>query len=322
MNKVIVILGPTATGKTDLGIKLAKKFNGELIAADSRQVYKGLDIGTGKLPSPKINSLYGKYVKGKRNWLISEIKVWMYDLVSPKERFSVAEYVKEAEEVLEDMVLRKKLPIIVGGTGFYIKALLEGLPNLSIPVDNSLRIKLEKLTKEELQNKLWLLSPTKYDSLNESDKQNPRRLIRALEIILMNPYGIESAKGKMQREKWETLKIGLSAPREVLYEKVDLRIVDWITDGIVKETEELIKGGVPVERFKELGLEYEVLADFLQGKIKDMEEVIKIIRGRLHDYVRRQETWFKKEKDVKWFDVTNRNYIQKVENLVHEWYDK
>ena len=153
MNKLLVILGPTATGKTDLALQLAGKFQGELVACDSRQVYKGLDIGTGKEPREK-----GKVVKGKGFWEIDRAKIRMYDVADPKVQYTVADYVKEAAKAVEDISSRAKLPIIVGGTGFYLKALLLGLSNLSVPVDLKLRKQLEKLSVGELQEKG--ISPT------------------------------------------------------------------------------------------------------------------------------------------------------------------
>ena len=151
--QLLVILGPTATGKTDLALLLVKKFNGELVSCDSRQVYKGLDIGTGKYPGAKV-------------------KVWMYDVADPKRQYSVADYVKDANKVINQILAKKKLPIIVGGTGLYLKALLQGFPHLAIPVDRKLRVKLQKLSLEKLQNKLKNLSPQKWEKMNYSDRQN------------------------------------------------------------------------------------------------------------------------------------------------------
>ena len=195
MKKLLVILGPTATGKTDLALYLAKKFNGELVSCDSRQIYGGLDIGTGKMPS---NSTYEvKRIRPCRSndigyWEIDGIKIWMYDVVSPKKQYSVADYVKDADRVIGEIRAKGKLPIIVGGTGLYLKAIFEGLPNLAIPVDKKLRNRLAKLSKAELQEKLKKVSPEKWESLNQSDRENSRRLIRAIELDISprrSPYG-------------------------------------------------------------------------------------------------------------------------------------
>lgn len=174
MKKLLVILGPTATGKTDLALNLAKKFNGELMSCDSRQVYKGLDIGTGKLPGKEVSSR-GRWASGPKRgegfWEMGGIKVWMYDVAGPKTHYTVYDYNKRARKVIEDIIKRDKLPIIVGGTGLYLRALLEGLPNLKIPTDNKLRGKLEKLSLDELQKRLKSLSPAAFQKLTDSDKK-------------------------------------------------------------------------------------------------------------------------------------------------------
>lgn len=150
MDKLLIILGPTATGKTDLALELAKKIKGELISADSRQVYRGLDIGTGKEPSQKL----GKIQKCRGYWIIDGIKIWMYDLVSPTIRYNVAQYKQDAEKKIEYILGQKKLPILIGGTGLYIKSVVWDLLGISIPVDENLREELEKLDLDWLQWKL------------------------------------------------------------------------------------------------------------------------------------------------------------------------
>ena len=320
MRKLLVILGPTATGKTDLALNLAKKFNGELIACDSRQVYKGLDIGTGKMPSKsETSSEILRYaqndIRGKGYWIINGIKIWMYDVVDPKVQYSVANYVKDATKVVEDILERGKLPIIVGGTGLYIKALLEGIPNLAIPVDKKLRGELEKLSLLELQEKLKAFSPTRYKKLNDSDRQNSRRLVRAIELSL------SSRLPRHFVPRNDVLRIGLTAPREVLYKNVDLRILSRINQGMIEEAQKLHKNGLTLKRMRQLGLEYGVLSDYLDGKIKSQDKLVKIMQGKIHGYVRRQQTWFKKEKKVSWFDITERNWSQAVEKQVQNWYN-
>jgi tRNA dimethylallyltransferase len=326
VNKVLVILGPTATGKTDLALNLAKKFNGELVACDSRQVYTGLDLGTGKMPG---NGQW-KVRKERMRWEVSGINIWMYDVVSSKRQYTVAEYVKEAKLVIDDIHKRTKLPIIVGGTGLYLKALLEGIPALEIPIDKNLRRQLQKLTLVELQQKLQDLSIKKWNSMNNSDRQNPRRLLRAIELISMNPYSITSKqslryqrylnKRQVTSNKLDILKVGLTAPREELYKKVDLRVLTRLDQGMLEEAEGLKNEGLSLKRMKELGLEYGVMADYLEAKI-NKEELIKLMQFKIHGYVKRQLTWFKKEKDINWFDITAQNHENKIEKLVDRWYD-
>lgn len=304
-NKLLVILGSTSTGKTDLALKLAKEFNGELVACDSRQVYKGLDIGTGKLPGKEV-----KVTVGKGFWIMDGIKVWMYDVVDFKKQYTVFNYVADANKVIDGIIKRGKLPIIVGGTGLYLKALLEGLPNLATPVDLKLRKELEKLYKEKLQNKLQEMAPKRWEVMNNSDRQNPRRLIRAIEIAT-SLVSLAPRNDKV-RTRNDVLKIGLDASRDVLYKRIDERVVARINQGMIEEAEKLHEKGLSFERMRQLGLEYGVLADYLEGKIKNKEALIKILQGKIHGYARRQETWFKKEKDILWVD--------EVEGVVNSWY--
>ncbi|MDP2671950.1 MAG: tRNA (adenosine(37)-N6)-dimethylallyltransferase MiaA [Candidatus Daviesbacteria bacterium] len=347
-NKLLAILGPTATGKTDIALFLAKKFNGELVSCDSRQVYIGLDIGTGKMPKleSRIKNQELRLKKEKGFWEIDGIKVWMYDVVSTKYQYTVADYVKDADKAIENILERGKLPIVVGGTGFYLKALLDGLSNLSIPVDKNLRKQLETLSLIDLQNKLQETSPQRWKKMNYSDRQNPRRLVRAIELMLSSLRRLVSRSGQGSNKQllgrnwipvyarlagasakragmtsFNILKIGLIAPRDMLYRRVDERVVSRIKQGMVEEAKRLYENGLTVERMKQLGLEYGVLADYLDGKIKTRDELIQIVQNKIHRFVRRQLTWFKKEKDMKWFDLTDKNYSSKVENFVSRWYD-
>lgn len=318
MKKLLVILGPTATGKTDLGLYLAKKFNGELVACDSRQVYKGLDIGTGKLPKGNV-----RVVKGERYWEMDGIKVWMYDVADPQIRYTVADYVKDATLLISDAIRQNKLPIIVGGTGLYLKALLEGLPNLTIPIDPRLRERLESLSKQALQQKLKELSLKRWEELNHSDRENPRRLLRSIELLTMYPYRkttqISKYRLASQNKTYDILKIGLTAPRPVIYKKVDSRVLARAKLGMVEEAK-VCQEGLGLQRMRELGLEYGVLADYFEGKITTKEKLWKVMKNKIHAYVRRQETWFKKEGNVYWFDVTEKEYLEKVEKRVFLWY--
>lgn len=320
MKGMLVILGPTSTGKTDLALQLASKFQGELVSVDSRQVYKGLDIGTGKLPG----SGEWEVRRGNKKWEVGGIKIWMYDVVDPKKQYTVFDYVNNSRRVIRDICNIGKLPIIVGGTGLYLKALLKGLPNLAIPVDKNLRKKLEKFSKEQLQEKLQQISPNKWKSLNESDRQNPRRLVRAIELATMrdkNATAVDLMLTTISADLLaDTLKIGLTAPREILYKRIDERVVSRIDQGMIEEAESLHEQGLSFKRMRQLGLEYGILADYLENKIKNKEELIKLLQGKIHGYARRQITWFKKEKEVFWFDVTDHHYLTKVENLVAKWY--
>lgn len=295
MRKLLVILGPTATGKTDLGLRLAGKFNGELVSADSRQVYQGLDIGTGKYPGEKV-------------------KIWMYDVADPNRQYSVADYVKDAGKIIDDIVKRRKLPILVGGTGLYLKALLEGLSNLEIPVDKKLRKELEILSTVDLQKRLQQISPERWEKMNYSDRQNRRRLIRAIELA-----GVNVSIAKVQN--FDVLKIGLTAPRNILYERADEQVFKRIRQGMVDEAKRILN----LKRMRQLGLEYSSIADYLEGKIKK-ENLVKIMQGKIHGFIRRQLTWFKNPSTssgfIHWFDISRKEFPANVEKLAATWYDQ
>lgn len=313
MDRILVILGPTSTGKTDLALKLAKHFDGQLISADSRQVYKKLDIGTGKMPKEK-----AKITKGKGFWEIDGIKVWMYDVVSAKSQYNVAHYVKNASKIISDIQNRKRLPIIIGGTGLYIRSLLYGFSNLTVPIDLKLRQKLNKYSLSELQDKLKDKSSERWEGMNNSDRHNPRRLIRAIEIT---SQPVKEAKNKSLASQNNILKIGLTTTREILYQKSDQRVIARMKLGMLKEAIKLNKEGLSLERMKQLGLEYGALADYLDGKIKNKNQLIRIMQQKIHDFIKRQLTWFKKEQDVNWFDISDKKLFSKIEKLVSAWYD-
>ncbi|MCR4305744.1 MAG: tRNA (adenosine(37)-N6)-dimethylallyltransferase MiaA [Candidatus Daviesbacteria bacterium] len=309
--KTLVIIGPTSTGKTDLALQLASKFQGELVSVDSRQVYKGLDIGTGKLPGQEV-----KVEKAKGFWEMAGVKAWMYDVADPNRQYTVFDYVREANQAMDNIIHRNKLPILTAGTGLYLKAFLEGLPNMVVPMDSKLREKLEKLSLDKLQKKLQKASSQKWEKMNNSDRQNPRRLIRAIEIG--SEADINIATGGLM-SKVDILKIGLIAPREILYQRIDQRVINRIEQGMIKEAEKLYKAGLSLQRMRQLGLEYGMLADYLEGKIQK-EELIKSLQGKIHGYARRQITWFKREKEISWFDIMDEDYLSKVENFVAKWY--
>lgn len=321
MKKLLVILGPTSTGKTDVALALAKKFNGELVSCDSRQVYKDLDIGTGKMPGKEVS-----VKKHKGYWVLDTVgeapadavKIWMYDVVDFKKQYTVFHYISDAKKVIDDIESRGKLPIIVGGTGLYLKAFLEGMSNLSVPIDKNLRQILKKLTVKELQDKLKNLSSLKWESLNNSDKHNSRRLIRAIELVAISSSNIRKTPQGLVKNH-EILKIGLNSSKEKLYAKVDQRVVSRIKLGMIEEAEILHEKGLTVKRMRQLGLEYGLLADYLEKKIT-IEGLIAKMQSKIHQFVKRQQTWYKKDTQIEWFEISNNDYLKKLEKRVYRWY--
>lgn len=273
-NKVLAIVGPTGSGKTAWAKKIAHKFKAKIISADSRQVYKGFDIGTAKDTSFEQD---------------------LIDIVLPDQKFSVSDYQKQANDLIYKYQQQKILPILVGGTGLYIDAVLSGyvLPNLQ-KESLALREKLDKISTGKLWEKLKLLDPK---SAQNIDPKNKRRIIRALEVCLLSKKPF-SALQKKQKPAFDSLIIGIKIDRQTLYSKIDARIEQMIKDGLVEEVRQLIKKYPPsLPSLNTIG--YREIIDYLQDKIS-LQEAKEKIKTNTHDYVRRQETWFRKNPKIKW----------------------
>lgn len=303
-NPLIIVCGPTATGKTEFALKLAKERNGELVSADSRQIYKYLDIGTGKdLPpdtkyqirNTELGIIDVNYSTGY--YLIKNTPLWLYDVITPDQRFSAAEYAKIAREVVKDIWSRGKLPIVVGGTGFYIQALIDGIDTEGIPPNGELREKLGNLETKKLQELLQEKNFERWDKMNNSDRNNPRRLIRALEVSELQPHTIGDMRKQSITDNIQF--IGLSIPREELFKKIDARVKQRVDQGIVQEIEHVLKKGYDWNSPGLQTIGYEEWQPHFEGKISK-NEVIERWKLNEHNYARRQETWFKKDKRIRW----------------------
>lgn len=316
--KLLVILGPTSTGKTDLALFLAKRVNGELISADSRQVYKYLDIGTGKMPSNE-SGVMNQELRARGYWILGGVKIWMYDVLNPGQRFNLYQYIFKAEETIRKISESGKLPILVGGTGLYIRSLIEGVSDLGIGEVSSLRLELEGSDISQLRKKIDVLNPEILKNLNNSEINNKRRLIRILEKLLSAPSG-KSHPGL--GADYDVLKIGLKADKGILDNKIKKRVTARIKQGMINESKHLLdKKILTFHRMEELGLEYRYIARFLKGEIRTEEELINILSLKIAQYAKRQMTWFKKEKMVEWFDIENDDLFDKVETRVLNWYN-
>jgi len=316
MKKLLIVCGPTATGKSLLALKLAKKFGGEVVSADSRQIYRGMDIGTGKeLPvnsKLKIQNLkLGGYYK------IDGVRIWGYDIADAKKGFSVAQYIKIAWEIIDNILARGKLPILVGGTGLYIKGVVDGIATAQVPPNLKLRKSLSEKNSEELFEILAQVDAMKAGSLNTSDRKNPRRLIRAIEVAL------NKSKIKVQKTllKADTLFVGLYAPKAVIGKRINLR-VDSRTDlGIEKEIKSLLSSGVKWGSQAMDSLGYRQWKKYFENPGKALlQETIKSWKSEEHSYAKRQMTWFKKDKRINWFDISTDSWEKNVEKLVEKWY--
>lgn len=311
---MLVIYGPTSTGKTKLAISLAKKYNGEIISADSRQVYRGLDVGTGKV------SFESKVEKHPKYWNVDGVKIRGFDLINPEGNFSAADFIRFATGSMIRIIELKKLPIIVGGTGFYMYTFLNGIESIGIPRDQKLRSSLEKLTKVQLAKKLWKLNPKRANLLNESDRQNPRRLIRAIEIAVGRPKITTPKNLSKYVPSTNRLLIGLTAPNDFIYKRAD-KWTDKRFEKIENEIKILLKQGVNEKWLENLGLEYRWVLRFLQNKVSK-DEATTGLKNDTHSFIRRQKTWFKKFEGMKLFDITDNNWQSKLEKTVSIWYDQ
>ncbi len=242
--KLLAIVGPTTSGKTELARRLALQYNGEVVSADSRQIYKGMDIGTAKDKT---------------------FPQWLIDIVEPTQSFTVTEYQKAAYSAIDDIHRRGKLPILCGGTGLYVSAILEG----------------------------YQFSPQERSSLN------PR-----------HSAGINHQKSA---PNWDKLEIGIDLPRAELYQRIDERVISRLDDGMINEAQQLVASGLTLDRLRRFGLEYRFLADLLEEKI-DREQFVIQLQGAIHQYARRQLTWFRHHGNVHWIHSAS-----EAEQLVADW---
>ena len=310
MDKLLVILGPTGVGKTDLALELAKKFNAQLISADSRQIYTDMDIGTGK----EIQNSKFKIQKEKGKWIVNETPIYLYDVISLQETFSVAAYQQLAYQTIRSIHQKGKLPILVGGTALYLNAVTQGLNIPKVPPNKDLRNKLERTPLGELLKKLEEIDPKTFVRI---DKQNPRRIIRALEVYysIGQPLSMLTKKFKVD---YDILTLGLTCDRDYLYNLVDKRVEAWIKNGFLDEVKNLRKKYGDVQVFNSPG--YRQILNFLDRKIS-LEEAIRRIKFDHHSLIRKQYTFFKRNKKIIWFDITQKNFKRGMQDLVNEWYN-
>jgi len=296
-NKILVIVGPTASGKSDIAVKLALEYNGEIISADSRQIYKDLDIATGKITADEMR----------------EVPHHCLDIADPQERFSVMDWKQTAERAIVDIQTRGKLPVICGGTGFYISALIDGIVLPEIPADPEEQKRLELKSTDELFTELEKLDPDRARVLLEnSGSKNKRRLSRA--IIIARTLGkvpqIESKPSDVISNSQVTF-IGLTLPDEELKKRIHDRTMSRMKNGMIEEAKNLYANAISYERMRELGLEYRYLADFLENKITEKQLIDSIIT-KDWQYARRQKTWWRKDGRIKWF------HPKEIEKIIYE----
>ncbi len=276
--RILVVLGPTSSGKSDLAVELALKYDGEVISADSRQVYRGMDLGTGKITKEEM--------RGVTHHLL--------DVANPKAVYNVAKYKKQAQKIIADILKRGHLPIICGGTGFYIDAVVNGIILPDVPPNPELRKKLERKTVEKIFTMLKKLDPNRARNI---DSQNKVRLIRAIEIA-KSLGAVPKAKSS---QIYDPVFIGLDLPDLELKQRINARLKRRLAHGMVAEVARLHQEGVTYRRLEKFGLEYRNCALLLQKKITE-EQLIQNLERETFQYAKRQRTWFRRNKEIVWLN--------------------
>lgn len=277
-NRVIAVVGATASGKTSYAIELAKKINGEIISADSRLVYKGMDIGTAK---PTIDEM-------------QEIPHYMIDVVEPEYNYSVGLYVKEAKKHITDIISRGKVPIVAGGTGLYFRVLLENYDLPDVKPDYELRKELSSYSYEELLEMLTKLDAKAANSVEKNDK---KKLIRYIEIIKLAGKPLDLVRGVKEKEfnvEW----VGLNFPREILYDRINKRVDLMIEQGLIDETKKLLQKHGRISNITDT-IGYREVLSYLDGELS-LDEAKDKLKQNTRNYAKRQLTWFRKNEQINW----------------------
>jgi tRNA dimethylallyltransferase len=297
---LIVIVGPTAVGKTALAVELCQRYNGEIVSADSRQIYRGMDIGTAK-PTPAEQA-------AARHHLI--------DLIEPDQTLGVAEYQSLAYAAIEDILRRGRLPFLVGGSGQYVHAVVKGWQVPRVPPDYALRAALEAEAKRigayALHARLAALDP---QAAARIDYRNVRRVIRALEVCLKTGQPISAQQGA-QPPPYHILQIGLTMPREQLYRRIDARIERMMAEGLLDEVRRLMAQGYHLDLPAMSGLGYRQLSEYLTGQIS-LEEAVHRIKKATRRFVRQQYNWFRLEDPtIHWIHVGDTDALETASQLI------
>jgi tRNA dimethylallyltransferase len=294
--KLAVLLGTNASGKSALGIRLASHFDGEIISADSRQVYRGLDLGSGKITAEQTQ----------------RVPHHLIDVADVADYYSLAQYQQAAYGAIDSIVAVGKRPFLVGGTGLYVSAIVEGYELVDVPPNELLRAELENLSLERLVERLEKSDP---EAARQIDRKNPRRLIRALEVAAA---GHTHSAGRKYAPRYNCLQLGLSWPKEVLEERIEKRLRDRLTDGMIEEVAGLRRRGVSDLRLEKLGLEYRFITRYLRGEIGTLEELRVQLGIAIRQFAKDQLTWFKRDRRIIWLD-TGKDYFREACDRIQEW---
>ncbi len=296
---LIVVLGPTASGKSSLGIALAQRFDGEIVSADSRQVYRALDIGTAKVTLEE-QALVPHH---------------LLDVADVEEVYTVSQFQRQAISAINTIIEHGKQPFLVGGSPHYIQAVVDNLEIPAIPPQPALRAELETRPLAELLSQLEELDPR---SAKVIDRNNPRRVIRALEVCLTSgkPF---SEQRRVAAPLYRSLLLGIQWPRAVLYQRIDQRVDERMQQGMVQEVHTLLNQGINHARLEALGLEYRFISRWLRGEFATEQEMVERLKYAIHDFTRRQLTWFRKDTRIVWLEG---NDTERAIQLIREFLQK
>jgi tRNA dimethylallyltransferase len=299
MQKLVVILGTNASGKSDLGIRLANHFGGEVVSADSRQVYRGLDLGTGKITPAEAGS----------------VKHHLIDVADVSEYYTLAQYQRAAYTAIDSIGRAGKLPFLVGGTGLYISAIVEGYELVDVPPNEPLRAELESLSLAQLVERLEKSDP---QAASHIDKSNPRRLIRAIEIA---SAGCAHSAAHQSSPRYNCLQLGLTWPLEILEQRIEKRLRERLASGMIDEVAGLRSRGVSDTRLDKLGLEYRYVTRYLRGELGTLDDLRHQLGIAIRQFAKGQLTWFKRDSRIIWLDPF-RDYFQEACARLREWEGK
>ncbi len=297
---LIVVLGPTASGKSALGIALAQRFSGEVISADSRQVYRQLNIGTAKVTLEE-QALVPHH---------------LLDVIDVNETYTVAQFQHAAIDAIDTILARHHLPFLVGGSPHYIQAVVDNLDIPMVAPQPRLRAELEQRSLQALLQELQERDPQSFATI---DRNNPRRVIRALEVCITTGRPFSEQRG-LAHPLYHSLLLGIQWPREVLYRHIDERVDERMRQGMVQEVHDLLAAGVPHERMEALGLEYRFIDRWLRGEFASEEQMVERLKYAIHDFTRRQLSWFRRDKRIIWIEGGGMDVmIQEAANIIEQF---
>lgn len=303
MQSIITILGPTAIGKSKLAVELVREFTGSIISADSRQIYKGFDIGSGKITQNEMQN----------------VPHYMLDIKELWEDYNVAEFQKDVASILQELKVQQTLPFLVGGTGLYIESIIYDYQLPNIPIQNKLRQELYQLNKLDLQNKLLSLNPQ--INLNQSDWNNPVRLIRAIEKNTFETKPIATNPSSI----YKPLLIGLKSDLNNIRDRITLRVEERLSQGAIDEVQNIktilnskLSPIMAQKKLQQFGLGTIAICDYLDKKIDYETMKSKYIQSE-YQYARRQMTWFRRMSDIHWFEADDKNLLMKTSQLISDF---